>query len=129
MCDKFVTSSIVYDDCISFLCEKCGNECFESFQNIIPCDQLQFGSLLDWVPFYKDKEYNLILRNCNPDSDYFDKTCLAMLERDGYMYYTFDITIERLISEFIDLDVEEWETKNISFYMLKKFDVKNRFSI
>lgn len=56
----------------------------------------EFGSMMDWIPIYKDDEYNMILINCNPNSPYHNEICLVACDdhgRSGYFTIKVDLNV------------------------------------
>jgi len=59
-----------------------------------------FGNFLEWIPIYKDTEFNGILYNCNPESNNYGKYAIWTCddhERIGINI--LDITLNELIEE------------------------------
>lgn len=63
-------------------------------------ENCEFGSMMDWIPIYKDDEFNMILINCNPNSSSFKKIALAASDnhgRSGFFTIPHDIEISNLL--------------------------------
>ena len=96
---------------------ECGNSLLEWW------NLTQFGSILDWVPLYKDKEYNMILLNCNKKSNLVGRLALVSTDdhgRNGYytlpVNWTLSKTLETIKNyhenEIVDEDgckLEGWD--------------------
>ena len=62
--------------------------------------QTQFGSILDWIPLYKDQDYNGILINCNNNSNLCGRLCLMSTDdhgRNGYYTMPIEWTLEKTL--------------------------------
>lgn len=46
-------------------------------------DQLQYGSVLDWIPVYRDEEYNMVLVNRYEGSPYFNQVSMCSQDNHG----------------------------------------------
>jgi hypothetical protein len=58
-----------------------------------------FGSLLDWIPIYRDVEYNMILINCNKNSSLVGTFALMSNDdhgRSGYYTLSKDWSLEKI---------------------------------
>lgn len=98
------------DDNCEDLCQKCtetemGKKFIEDnklilTENIIECGY-EFGSMLDWIPILRDDEYNLILYNCNPESELCNRLACVSSDNHGRMgFYTVKETID--LDELLD---------------------------
>lgn len=46
--------------------------------NVLPCDNCDFGSILDWIPSMYDNDKDIyLLQNCNPVSNHFGNYALS----------------------------------------------------
>jgi len=87
----------------------------------IPMNYARFGSMLDWVPVLKDKEYDIVLLNLNPKSPYHNQICLASCDDHGRMgFYTLphDHTLEKLLrtlSEHQEKHAEKFKDQSASW--------------
>ena len=60
---------------------------------------LEIGSMLDWVPVYQGDEYDLVLLNCNKNSNLLGRIALVSEDdhgRNGYYTFPEDWTLERV---------------------------------
>lgn len=61
-----------------------------------------FGSILDWVPIYRDDEYNAILYNVNKESDKFDTLGLMIVDNHGRLgYFSINISLNKLLKTLL----------------------------
>lgn len=82
--------------------------CYEKYPNIVleknlhkvrhkfPCDNCNFGNMLDWIPFLKDKDNSYILINKNT-MEYCISTIINLIDN---VYYVLDLDI---INDFINI--------------------------
>ncbi len=87
---------------------------------ILPLDQCQFASLIDWIPILSDSENNIILINLNSESLYHQK--FALCYNDDYRQYMFYIirkttSIQNIISEIIKISIETHDKSPIKTIM------------
>lgn len=69
---------------------------------LLSWENMQFGSMMDWIPICKDQECGLLLMNCNPESDLFERMCLATCNYYGaFGYFTVpsEYTIQMLLNK------------------------------
>ena len=84
--------------------------------NILSCDQCDFGSLIDWIPLIQDCEGNMILINANKDSQFHYKYAFASIDdhgRTGFYIIWEETSITELITE-INLIIEKRKKKHIN---------------
>lgn len=58
------------------------NEMKEKLINaVLPCDNCDFGSILDWIPnMYDNEKDTYLLQNCNPTSNHFGNYAISGLD-------------------------------------------------
>jgi len=110
-CHKGITGDMFYtsSDEDYDVCEECFSSSVSSHlsrrremhltENRRVVDQLEFGSMLDWVPFYRDDDENIVAKNCNPLSEYFGKVCIILFDdhsRGGFF------VIQHCLQQVID---------------------------
>lgn len=93
------------------ICQKCSNTpngmhhiLLWKMQEVDTCKSLnevwnncEFGSIMDWIPIYKDDEYNMILVNRNPESKYYEDVCLMASDNHGRSgFFTIKIDLDEL---------------------------------
>jgi hypothetical protein len=69
------------------------------------------GSIFNWVPLYRDEEYNTVLYNAVPDTPYYGKFALMSVDNHGRLgMYTVKEGISQLKEELEEL-YQKWDEK------------------
>lgn len=124
-CDKITTDNYSNKDRNLEYCLDCVNndliEKFDLAKKIYDFSNYSeennhFGSILNWVPLYGDKDDNLILMNLNEKSKYFKRIVLRSCDNHGrYGYFTIKLSLIETIKkiqdfvESTDLTLENWD--------------------
>jgi hypothetical protein len=102
------------------LCMNCSVTCknliTEWNLNFIPASQIDadelsanieeynmFGSMIDWIPIYKDNDDDMILLCCNPLNKFYNRCALTCYDdhgRSGFYTCKSTDTIQNLVNEF-----------------------------
>ncbi len=115
ICDVNIYDTYRYSNCeekeyCEDLCQKCseteeGKKFIEDNKLILTENIIDggsdFGSMLDWIPILRDDEYNLILYNCNPESELCKRlACVSSDNHERMGFYTVKETLS--LNELLD---------------------------
>jgi len=72
-------------------------------------DNTGFGSIFDYIPYKIDNECNVILINCNPNSEYFKRIAIYMCDDHGRsgMYHLSNLTVDDI--DYINERLEHFQ--------------------
>jgi hypothetical protein len=70
-----------------------------------------YGSFFDWIPIIEEKDGNMILLNCNPESIQYKKVILVSCDdHDRLGFYISKYNVEEIVSKLLQLETEQGTT-------------------
>lgn len=94
-----------------YICDLCGNEYAEAYENAYACSSKQLANFLEWIKkqdFYENTTVIITGDHCSMDHEYFERTITEEYER-------------RIYNCFINSAVDSQNTKNRDFTQFDMF--------